>query len=225
MSVGGGEEMIGHRVTAVVPVKRLALAKSRLEVPAEQRQTLALAFALDTITSLAACPHVTDILVVTSDPVVARRVRPLGARVTTDQGIGLEPSVAGGLQAAATWRPGTGVAVVPADLPCLRPDDVTRVLTAAADSPGAFVPDRSGTGTTLVVYPPGLRALTRYGPGSATGHRALGLRALPDAPLRARHDVDTLADLAEAEALGVGAETDAVLEALAGVTPRRPSIR
>lgn len=205
-------DALRHQVTAVVPVKRLAFAKSRLAVPADQREALALAFALDTISSLSGSPLVADVLVVTSDPVAARRLRRLGVRVLPDQGAGLGQAIHGGVRVAATWRPGTGIAVVPADLPCLRATDVTQVVTAGSVTEGAFVPDRSGAGTTLVIYPPGRRAVTRYGPGSAAGHRALGLHTLHDAPMRARHDVDTLEDLAAATSLG--AETRAMAHAL-----------
>ena len=41
-----------YDVTAVVPVKPLAMAKSRLALPVEQRRALALAFALDTVAAL-----------------------------------------------------------------------------------------------------------------------------------------------------------------------------
>lgn len=205
-------DALRHQVTAVVPVKRLAFAKSRLAVRADQREALALAFALDTISALSGSPLVADVLVVTSDPVATRRLRRLGVRVTPDQGAGLGQAIHGGVRVAAMWRPGTGIAVVPADLPCLRAADVTQVVTDGSATEGAFVPDRSGTGTTLVIYPPGRRALTRYGPGSAAGHRALGLHPLQDAPMPARHDVDTLADLAAATSLG--AETRAMAHAL-----------
>lgn len=203
-----------HRVTAVVPVKRLASAKSRLAVPENDRQALALAFAVDTISSLLDSALVVDVLVVASDPPAVRRLQSLGVRVVADPGTGLGGAIAGGIRAATTWRPGTGTAVVPADLPCLRATDVTQVVSQALATQGAFVPDRSGAGTTLVIHPAGCHARTRYGPASAAAHRAIGLQALHDAPVRARHDVDTLDDLEAAASLGAGAETLAVVQAL-----------
>ncbi|MDQ1629051.1 MAG: 2-phospho-L-lactate/phosphoenolpyruvate guanylyltransferase [Actinomycetota bacterium] len=209
----GVREPAADRVVAVVPIKPLPLAKSRLALPAEDRQALALAFALDTITSLAGSRLVAGIVVVTSDDDVARRVRRLDVRLVRDDGSGLDAALGAGIRAATPWSPSTGVVVVPADLPCLQADDVTHVLAAAAGSEGAFVPDRSGTGTTLVVLPPDRSAVTRYGPGSADRHRLLGLMPLEDAPLRARHDVDTLDDLRAAAQLGIGPETRAVMAA------------
>lgn len=207
-------DQVGRQATAVVPVKQLALAKSRLALPPDERLALALAFAVDTVSALCSSPLIAGVLVVTSDPVVVRRMGPLGVRVVPDGGAGLGPAVREGLRVAAAWRPRTGLAVVPADLPCLRADDVARVLTQAPADRGAFVPDRSTTGTTLVVCPPGRSATASYGPGSAARHRALGLHPLLDAPVRARHDVDTLDDVHEALLLGTGPATSALAEDL-----------
>ena len=210
----GAATSLAQWVTAVVPVKSLAHAKSRLALPSQERRAVALAFAVDTIEALSACPLVGGVLVVTSDVVVVRRMQQLGVRVTPETGTGLAQALHDGIRVAATWRPGSGVAIVPADLPCLRPEDVTRLLADRRSDEGAFVPDRSATGTTLVIHPPGSRVVASYGPGSAARHRDLGLHALTDAPLRARHDVDTLEDLRGARLLGPGPETTAALDAL-----------
>lgn len=199
-------------VTAAVPVKRLAAAKSRLDLPVARRRALALAFAVDTVTALGASPLVGGVVVMTSDPLVAWHLRRLPVRLVPDDGGGLDAVVRDGIRVASSWRPGSGVAVFPADLPCLRAVDVTEVLTQAAVAPATFVPDRSGAGTTVVVHQPGSAPATGYGPGSARRHLALGLVALAGAPVRARHDVDTLADLEAARLLGVGPRTAAVLD-------------
>lgn len=195
---------------AVVPVKPLASAKSRLALDDDERADLALAFALDAVGALVGCPLVDDVVVVTPDPRVAAELRPLGVRIVRDDGVGLDGAVSGGVRAASARR---AVAVVPGDLPCLRPDDVGLVLRAAIARRGAFVPDLAGTGTTFVVQAAGTPVRTRYGDGSAARHRALGLRELADAPVRARHDVDTLDDLRSAFLLGLGPATAAVLVA------------
>ncbi len=196
-------------MTAIVPVKLLAQAKTRLGLPIGRRQELALAFALDTVAALCGSPLVSGVLVVTSDSDVTAHVQDYPVRVVPDDGRGLLGAVHAGLRAAATWHPDAGVAVAPADLPCLRPADVTQVLTLAQAARGAFVPDRSGTGTTLLIYSAGHDAIARYGPDSAAKHAAIGLLTLPDAPVRARHDVDTLDDLVAATALGLGKRTAA----------------
>lgn len=204
MSTSAG---VTHPVTAVVPVKQLALAKSRLGVEPEHRRHLALAFALDTVAALSASPLVAGALVVTSDPEVARHLRCTDVRVVAEDGVGLEAAITTGMRAATHGSGWTGVAVVPADLPCLRTDVVTRVLVDAARWERAFVPDRSGTGTTFVVHGPGVQPVTGYGVGSAARHALLGLHPVSDAPVEARHDVDTIDDLKDALDLGAGPAT------------------
>ncbi|HEX8631385.1 MAG TPA: 2-phospho-L-lactate guanylyltransferase, partial [Catenuloplanes sp.] len=70
----------------VVPVKRLAWAKTRLRgvLDAERHQSLALALARDTLTAVRGCPDVVDIQVVTDDPRVADAALALGAAVAPD---------------------------------------------------------------------------------------------------------------------------------------------
>ena len=116
------------------------------------------------------------------------------------------PAVRDGVREASVRHPGSGIAVVPADLPLLTPADVSAVFREAARDPGrgAFVPDRAGTGTTFVVHAAGLEVRTRYGPASAARHRMLGLRVIEDAPWGARHDIDTVDDLLHARELGPG---------------------
>ena len=63
MRVPGARRAGGAGATVVVPVKLLVLAKSRLDVPREQRQALALAFALDTLAALSASPEVDAVVV------------------------------------------------------------------------------------------------------------------------------------------------------------------
>ena len=207
------------RVAAVVPVKRLAAAKSRLRLPADQRAALALAFALDTVAALCASPVVAGVLVVTSDPEVASHLHRMGVAVVPDDTTGLHDAVGVGIAAAAVRWPGLGVVVVPADLPSLRPEDVERVVRLGQETDGAFVPDHGGTGTTIVVHAAGRSAATRYGPASAARHRELGLTPLEEAPPRARHDVDTLEDLDVALTLGVGPRAAAAVAALTEARP------
>ncbi|EDY65934.2 predicted protein, partial [Streptomyces pristinaespiralis ATCC 25486] len=79
----------------VVPLKPLALAKSRLAGAADDRlrPRLALAFAQDTVAAALACPAVRDVAVVTDDPAAAAGLTALGARIVPD-------SPAAGLNAA-----------------------------------------------------------------------------------------------------------------------------
>jgi 2-phospho-L-lactate guanylyltransferase len=109
---------------------------------------------------------------------------------------------------AAAARPDCGTAALAADLPALRPGELSRGLQAAAQWPEAFVADAEGSGTTLYAVRPGTAFRPRFGPGSAARYRegGAGEIMLADVP-SLRSDVDTPADLRNAISLGVGPRT------------------
>ncbi|MEV6813324.1 NTP transferase domain-containing protein, partial [Micromonospora sp. NPDC051296] len=115
--------------TAVVPVKRLTAAKSRLRggVPGVPHEDLALALAADTLEAVRACPGVAEVLVVTDDARVSATARRAGARVLPDvPDAGLNAAFRHGAAGAGGW-----VAGLTADLPALRPDELAAALRAA----------------------------------------------------------------------------------------------
>lgn len=199
------------RWTVVLPVKGGPGAKSRLGHPA--RADLADAVALDTVAAVVACPHVSRVLVVTADTQVAAAHATLGALVVHDPGGGL----AGALAAGAAAAPPALCALLLADLPSLRPQDLSLVLDACERLLGAgalqvTVPDADGTGTVLLAAGSASTLRPRFGPGSAAAHAADAV-VVSGAPVRLRRDVDTAAHLADAVRLGVGPRTAAVLAA------------
>jgi 2-phospho-L-lactate guanylyltransferase len=204
--------------TLVIPVKRMAIAKSRLAAAYPQhRPEFARAFALDTIAAALASPLVGAVLVVTDDPVVSVDVTALGARVVLDlPDAGLNEALGHGAAVAARQAPGQGIAALSADLPALRPAELTVAL--AGCGPGrSFVIDLPGTGTTMLAAGPGVPLDPRFGVGSAIAHRASG--AVPiDHPAidSVRRDVDTAADLAQAVQLGVGPCTAELMSLVLG---------
>jgi 2-phospho-L-lactate guanylyltransferase len=203
----------GVRWSVVVPVKRLVVAKSRLYAvgrPRPEHEELALSLALDTVTAALRAADVARVLVVTDDPAASAAMRAAGAVVVPDEpDAGLNPALAHGALAAARLAPADGVALLSADLPALRPAELTAALRAAAEQSRAFVPDADGSGTTLLATAPGVPALPRYGPGSAAAHRASGAVELSGDWPSLRHDVDTAADLEAAAGLGLGPATAA----------------
>jgi 2-phospho-L-lactate guanylyltransferase len=192
---------------AVVPVKPLGTAKTRLS--GERREQLALGFARDTVAAVLACDQVSEVLVVTDDPVVAGALGEAGAYVVPDKpDAGLNAAVRHG----ATLAGANPVVALTADLPALRTADLAGALAAAADArTRCFVPDAPGTGTVLLAAPTGQSLDPRFGPGSAAAHAASGATRLTGEWPSLRRDVDTLDDLAEAAALGLGAFTRSLL--------------
>ena len=199
----------------VVPVKRLAVAKSRLAGYGDPtRRRLALAFAEDVVAAAVACRVVERVLVVTDDEQAAAALAALGAEVAPDDpDDGLNPALSHGADLLRAAQPQLGVVTLSSDLPALRPDDLTAVLSAVPPGQRAFVADEGGRGTTLLAASAPSPLLPSYGPGSCARHLASGAGRLPGTP-RLRRDVDTPQDLQAALALGVGQRTTAAVVGL-----------
>ncbi len=188
---------------------------------------LVLALAFDTLRAATATPGVRRVLVVTSAPVALAALRELGVDVVNENGehgenggtaqhgggadIGLNAALRTGERVLRAEDPQCVVGALQADLPALRPDELATAL-AEAEGRRAFIADRHGSGTTLLLSAPGQRLDPRFGPGSARAHTLSG--ALPlTAPLPSlRTDVDTPGDLDHARLLGLGQCTRTVLD-------------
>ncbi len=198
--------------TVVLPVKRLPVAKTRVDLPAVDRKSLALAMAVDTVGAALASRLVERVLVITDDEDATAAVVAAGAEVVPDQpNSGLNAALEFGLDFAV--REGAGaVATLSADLPALRPESLS--LLARIDDV-AVVGDAAGSGTTLLGMRGGHRLPLSFGPGSRERHVEHGAADLTGAAdPRLRLDVDTVGDLLRAVDLGVGPATVAVVSGL-----------
>lgn len=204
--------------TAVVPAKRWALSKSRMAGGPHVRESLARAFALDVVETLSQVPSIESIIIITDERELAGFGARLGAAVVQDQALlsadPLNRAVRLGRSRAVAMRPHSPIVVVPADLPAITSAVMDQAL-ATLQMPGcAFVPDASSTGTTLLSASEPALLRPSYGPGSARTHLAHGARMVLEVDQRLRRDVDTVAHLQEATALGLGPRTAAVVEDL-----------
>lgn len=208
-----------NTVAVVLAVKRLDAAKSRLATAVtsdDRRRALVAAMLADTLLAVREA-GVGDVVVVSPDPRVASLARDVGARTIAEPEPGplspLNAALSHGLAAAATG--GTAVAALQADLAALDAATLTEVFNEAtavlADGAvAAFVADRGGDGTALLVLPAGSAFEPRFGPDSASAHRDAGAVELdPERRrwARLRTDVDTPADLAVVAGLGPGPHT------------------
>jgi 2-phospho-L-lactate guanylyltransferase len=201
------------RWAIVVPIKRLAVAKTRLANRPEVRADLALAMAVDTVAAAREATLVDTVLVVTDEPSAAEAVTRLGALVVADTpDAGLNPALLHGAQVVTSGREGLGVAALSSDLPALRSGDLDGVLVAASRHRRCVVTDAAGTGTTLLTAL-GLDEFDpRFGAGSYQAHVAGGAHDVTaSAAASLRRDVDTIDDLRAAVGLGVGPATAAAL--------------
>jgi 2-phospho-L-lactate guanylyltransferase len=207
-----------------LPLKGLARAKTRISLPPPVRSALALAMALDTADAVRACPAVAAVWVVCDDD-AAPAFEARGCRVLSDPGAGLNAALIAARDRVLAENPTAAFASLVADLPALRPADLTTALNEAGRHSRSFVPDASGTGTTLLAARPGAAYAPAYGRASAETHRRAGVMPLDlprDSTLRA--DVDTVADLGRTARGGIGPRTARLLARGAGRRARGRSL-
>ena len=200
--------------SVLVPVKRLAVAKSRVALPPDARHTLALAMACDTVRAALSSAAVTAVIVVTSDERAAAALTTLGARTVDDEPeAGLNAALHHGLSAAPT----PSVVALSADLPALRSQDLDDLLSRAIHHPATVVSDLSGTGTTILTALDREHFRPAFGTESLAAHRNAGARDLSaDAGQSLRLDVDTLEALRSAAELGLGPDTARIFAGIDG---------
>jgi 2-phospho-L-lactate guanylyltransferase len=205
------------QVDLLVPVKRLASAKTRLRGAAgggtEAHARLALALARDTLAAAVGAAVVRRAVAICSDEVVRAALTVDGVEAIPDEpAAGLNPALRYGEAVLRARDPFATVAALQADLPALRPEELDGALRSGLAGGGrVFCTDRAGTGTTLLLAPSEVPLEPRFGPGSAAAHRVTGARELPGRWPGLRCDVDTVADLAVARNLGLGQFTQAAL--------------
>jgi 2-phospho-L-lactate guanylyltransferase len=204
------------RISAVIPVRDLETAKSRLgeALDPEERQALVLRLLDRVIRAALDARSITSVLVVSPDRELLARSAAAGADVLRQR----DPGLNQGLVEARAWvRAGgaSGMLVLPADLPSVTPgliDEITeRGRDEALRQPGGVrvvvvVPDRHGDGTNaLLLVPPDVGSF-EFGPGSRQRHgeaaRRMGAAVVEiSGPLSL--DVDLPDDLLVAETEGV----------------------
>jgi 2-phospho-L-lactate guanylyltransferase len=196
------------RIVALVPVRSLSGAKSRLGEPldAEERADLIMALLQRTVEQALAAKRLAGVVVVSRDEELLARARALGAGSLLQQSDGLNEALD---EARAGVGDGaTAVIVIPADLPAVASAAIDRLAEvaqlarfAAPQRPVvALVPDRHGTGTNALLLAPPDAIQFHFGDESRAAHcaaaRAAGAAFLElDGPLT--FDLDTPDDLLE----------------------------
>jgi 2-phospho-L-lactate/phosphoenolpyruvate guanylyltransferase len=191
------------QTVAILPVKRFAAAKRRLEdaLPSGSRRALAESMFTDVLTALRRVPAIDEVLVVTADTGAQRIAEGYGARALDDPAEGGQDLAIVRGVAVARELGAAQVLCLAGDCPLLDPVEVETLLgkprTAARFA--VIVADRHGTGTNgLLLSPPDVLP-PRYGLGSFARHVELAREAgipvevaeLPSLAL----DVDTPDDL------------------------------
>lgn len=159
------------RLHAIVPVKALERAKSRLAgalAPAERR--LLVLEMLDGVLGALARSPVARVWVVSGDPAVLAAAASHGATPLPEAAAGLNPALEQA-RAAALAAGAEAVVVVPADVPLVTPADIAALaglLAAGADV--AVAPDEAGLGTNALAVRAAAGLPFAFGEGSAARH-------------------------------------------------------
>lgn len=186
---------------AIVPVKPLGQAKSRLADALEpaDREKLMLAMLTDVLMNLRRCEGVARVVVVTDDREARHRAIAEGAEVVADHDSGSHSAAAlRGIAAAAF--PTDRVLLAPGDCPLLRVEELDALLGRARPQPSVVViPDRHGEGTNGLLLDPPDAIEPSFGPGSHARHLALaaeaGVIAVSETVPSLALDIDTPDDI------------------------------
>jgi 2-phospho-L-lactate guanylyltransferase len=184
-------------IAAVIPVKRLESAKSRLAAVLSdgERQALVLDMLDRTIDAVRGCAAVERIALCTPERALAERS---GAEWVPDAG-----DLNASLRAAARWATSAGTSallILPADLPLVTSADIAALLAAGNGRDGVAIAACTDGGTGALLLKPPDAIEPSFGPDSYARH--IGLARMRHIPVRTvsaeglTRDLDTEADLA-----------------------------
>jgi len=189
-------------IWAIIPVKPLSRAKSRLDpvLSPREREALAERMLVHVIRTVKAAPEVNGILVISRDTRALALARDLGAQTVMESGSPeLNNALMRATQVVTAWN-GSAVLILPADLPLIQPADVSAICELGDDfNTVVIATDQYQDGTNaLFVSPPGLIPYS-YGIGSYNRHieaaKAVGATVKRYDSERLMLDIDLPADL------------------------------
>ena len=161
--------------TAILPVKRFAVAKRRLgaAITEDERRALIVAMLRDVLAAISRSRMIDRTFVVTGEPDAAAIAAEHGAATLADPPdaghseatlLGIDAAMAAGARC---------VALLPGDCPMLDPRELDRVLTGHPERYVTIVPDRHGTGTNALLLAPPDAMRPAFGEGSRDRHVSL----------------------------------------------------
>ncbi|MCE2471037.1 MAG: 2-phospho-L-lactate guanylyltransferase [Anaerolineae bacterium] len=188
---------------AIIPVKPLIYAKSRLTpvLSPDQRFELAQAMFRHVLAVTTTIQQVTGVLVISRDTKALAIAREMGAKTLQEGAMSnLNPALLRATMVVKSWR-ADAVLVLPADLPFINAEDLRDMIALAADRSLVIATDRNRDGTNALLIRPPLAIEYDYGGGSYRRHlrmaRAAGLQVREFQSDRLSLDIDVPQDLRE----------------------------
>ncbi len=194
------------KYTALVPVKSLVTAKSRLvpDLPPNRREVLVLDMLYHVLRVLQDSKLFERVSVVSPDARVLEQVRAWGAWALIEERPGHNPAL---YAAALRERAGgaTALLTISADLPLLSTQEIRNLLEQSRQYEVVLAASRDGAGTNAILVRPPLAVPYLFGPDSlqryleAARQRHLSHTIYGSTGLA--FDIDTIVDLRELEAV------------------------
>lgn len=190
------------RYQALVPVKTLTAAKSRLatHLSAAQRETLVLDMLHHVLDVLRKSELLEQIAVVSPDERVLEHTQAWGAQAMPEEEQGHNPALhAAAVRARAAGA--TALLTISADIPLLNVQDIRAMIARSAEHPVVLAPSREGSGTNALLVRPPLVLPYLFGPDSfqdyvqAARQRQLSVSIYNSTSLA--RDIDTIDDIYE----------------------------
>ena len=166
--------MPSHITYAIIPVKPLRRAKSRLAraLKAPTRAALVRSLFSRTLDVIAQTPRVDGVIVVSRDLTILELARQREAITLMESDSGLNPALTQAAQWAAQHH-ARAVIVIPVDLPLITSTDLDAVIDRGQEERCIVIaPDRPEEGTNVLLVRPPDAIHYSYGPASFTAHRA-----------------------------------------------------
>jgi 2-phospho-L-lactate guanylyltransferase len=194
------------KYTALIPVKSLVTAKSRLvpDLPPNRREMLVLDMLYHVLRVLQDSKLFERVSVVSPDARVLEQVRAWGAWALIEERPGHNPALyAAALQERA--RGATALLTISADLPLLSTQEIRNLLEQSRQYEVVLAASRDGAGTNAILVRPPLAVPYLFGPDSlqryleAARQRHLSHTIYGSTGLA--FDIDTIVDLRELEAV------------------------
>jgi 2-phospho-L-lactate guanylyltransferase len=194
------------KYSAIIPVKSLAIAKSRLAPSLSQHQRERLV--LDMLQHVLCVLHESELFehisVVSADVRVLKQAHICGARALREEQRGHNPA----LQAAALREKAEGVSTlltISADLPLLTAQEIRCLFEQSMQYEVVLAPSRDLTGTNAILVRPPLVVPYVFGPDSFHNYieaaRQMQLRYTTYHSIGLALDIDTIDDLDALEVL------------------------
>ncbi|HEY8292680.1 MAG TPA: 2-phospho-L-lactate guanylyltransferase [Thermomicrobiales bacterium] len=162
------------RIHALIPVKGLASAKSRLTPPfsSDERAALTLAMLRHVVAAAQASDVLARITVVSPDTAVLDVAEALGVVALHQRTVGLNPAL-DEARADAMCHGADAVLALHADLPRLDPADIVTMIARLPPPPAVVLaPDYTGSGTNALLIAPPEALPFLFGSDSFARHRA-----------------------------------------------------